>query len=50
MPLSALAKGTPYLAEYLSLLARKGMLDAVKVGRVWKSTKETINAYIKSVK
>lgn len=50
LPLSALAKDTPYSAEYLSLLARKGMLDAVKVGRVWKSTKETINAYIRSVK
>lgn len=45
--LSELAKGTPYSAEYLSLQARKGVLDAVKVGRVWMSTKKTIETYIK---
>jgi len=46
VPLATLAKGTPYSAEYLSLLARKGMLDAVKVGRVWNSTKSTISSYV----
>ena len=46
LPLTELAKGTPYSAEYLSLLARKGSLDAVKDGRIWKSTKETITSYI----
>ncbi len=45
--LSELARGTPYSAEYLSLQARKGVLDAVKVGRVWMSTKKTIETYIK---
>lgn len=45
--LSELAKGTPYSAEYLSLQARKGVLDAVKVGRVWMSTKKTIGTYIR---
>jgi len=45
LPLSQLAKGTPYSAEYLGLLARKGALDAVKVGRVWKSTRRTVEAY-----
>jgi Fic family protein len=50
LPLSVLAKGTPYSAEYLSLLARKGTLDAVKVGRVWKSTKSTIKTYIENHK
>jgi Fic family protein len=44
--LSELAKGTPYSAEYLSLQARKGVLDAVKVGRIWMSTKKTIETYI----
>ena len=46
MPLGELAEGTPYSAEYLSLLARKGALDAVKVGRIWMSTKKTIDTYI----
>lgn len=50
LPLIELAKGTPYSAEYLSLLARKGSLDAVKDGRVWKSTKETIAFYIEQHK
>jgi Fic family protein len=47
MPLLALAKGTPYSAEYLSLQARKGVLDAIKVGRVWMSTRKTIRAYMR---
>lgn len=46
-PLNDLAKKTPYSAEYLSLQARKGILDAVKVGRVWMSTEKTIANYIK---
>lgn len=46
LPLKELTKGTPYSAEYLSLLARKGMLDAVREGRVWKSTRKTIQTYI----
>jgi len=46
-PLSELAQQTPYSAEYLSLQARRGVLDAVKVGRVWMSTKKTIRKYIK---
>ena len=46
MTLGKLAKDTPYSAEYLSLLARRGLLDAVKVGRVWMSTKKTIDTYI----
>lgn len=46
-PLSELARQTPYSAEYLSLQARRGVLDAVKVGRVWMSTKKTIRKYIK---
>lgn len=50
LPLTELAKGTPYSAEYLSLLARKGSLDAVKDGRVWKTTKETIASYIEQHK
>jgi Fic family protein len=47
LPLSVLAKSTPYSAEYLSLQARKGVLDAVKAGRVWMGTKRTIKAYMR---
>jgi Fic family protein len=50
LTLNELARGTPYSAEYLSLLARKGALDAVKVGRVWKTTKETIKSYVEQHK
>ena len=46
IPLSEAAKRTPYSAEYLSLLARKGMLDAIKVGRVWMTTKKNIKRYV----
>lgn len=45
--LAALARHCPYSAEYLSLQARKGVLDAVKVGRVWMSTQRAISAYVK---
>jgi len=37
-----------YTAEYLSLLARRGLLDAVKVGRVWMTTRSTIKRYIEA--
>ena len=35
----------PYGQEYLSLLARKGKLDAYKEGRNWLSTQDSIKAY-----
>lgn len=50
LPLAKLAKNTPYSAEYLSLLARKGRIDAIKEGKTWKSTKKIISAYIKEQK
>lgn len=50
IPLSEAAKGTTYSAEYLSLLARRGMLDAVKVGRVWMTTRSTVKRYLSSVR
>lgn len=43
--LSEAAKGTPYSQEYLSLLARKGQLDAVKIGRNWHTTHAAVAAY-----
>ena len=39
------ADGTPYSQEYLSLLVRKGKLDARKFGRNWYTTKTAVAAY-----
>lgn len=46
MPLAILSRKTPYSQEYLSLRARQGKLDAVKIGRVWHSTKRAIREYM----
>lgn len=35
----------PYGQEYLSLLARKGRIDAYKEGRVWLTTKSAVKSY-----
>ncbi|MFA4819809.1 MAG: Fic family protein [Candidatus Aenigmatarchaeota archaeon] len=43
-------KGTPYTQEYLSLLARKGNLDAIKLSRNWVTTRKAVENYIKNVK
>jgi Fic family protein len=50
LPLKELAKKTPYSQEYLSLLARRGIISAVKIGGIWNSTREEIKNYLKSVK
>lgn len=50
VPLSVLALGTPYSAEYLGLLARRGLIDAYKEGRNWVSNKKAIDEYINSQK
>lgn len=47
LPLRELAKGSPYTQEYLSLRARQGILDAVKMGRSWHSSKRALDEYIK---
>lgn len=49
MKLSEAAKTTPYTKEYLSLLARKGKIAAVKIGKNWKITPEAIEVYLKSL-
>lgn len=49
LPLSILAKETPYSQEYLSLLARKGVLPATKINNIWYSNKEEIDKHIKRV-
>lgn len=50
LPLSTLSKETPYSQEYLSLLARKGRLSAVKIDGVWNSSREKVRKYLESIK
>jgi excisionase family DNA binding protein len=45
LTLKEAAKNSPYSQEYLSLLARKGQIAAVKVGRNWKITKNSLEEY-----
>lgn len=45
--LSRIAVETPYSQEYLSLLARRGKIEAVKKGRNWYSNLEAINEYLR---
>ncbi len=46
LPLKELARETPYSQEYLSLRARQGFLDSVKMGRVWYSSKRAVGKYV----
>jgi len=50
MSLKELARGSPYSQEYLSLRARQGILDAVKIGKTWHSTRSAMEAYLKGRK
>lgn len=45
--LNQLSKGTKFSSKYLNLLARKGKLEAHKEGRVWFSSKEALERYLK---
>lgn len=49
-PISDIVKepSIPYGQEYVSLLARKGQIDAYKEGRVWFTSKDAIKKYLKS--
>lgn len=38
---------SPYSAEYLNLLARKGKIHAQKIGRDWLITKSDLFSYIR---
>ncbi|MEW5989459.1 MAG: Fic family protein [Chloroflexota bacterium] len=49
IPLREAAAGTPYSQEYLSLLARRGRLEAIKRGRLWYTTRQAVAAYLNSV-
>ena len=48
--LAEAAKLTPYSQEYLSLLARKGRLPALKRGRAWVTTRKDVEEYLASVR
>ena len=50
IPLRELASVTPYSQEYLSLRARQGKFDAVKIEDVWYSSKRALKEYIHSMK
>ncbi len=49
LSLSEAAKLTPYTQEYLSLLARRRRIAAVKVGRTWMITEREILRYLREV-
>ena len=48
--LSELSKKSDYSQEYLSLRARQGKLDAVKIDNIWYSSKRALKDYQKNVK
>lgn len=45
VPLAYLAKTSPYSQEYLSLRARQGVLDAIRIGNVWHSSRRALEEY-----
>ncbi len=47
IPLKDAAQYCDYSAEYLSLLARKGKLSAVKLNRNWVTTREAVEEYVR---
>jgi Fic family protein len=47
IPLKELAQRSPYSQEYLSLRARQGKLDAVKLEHTWHSSMRALKKYIK---
>jgi Fic family protein len=49
LTLAEASKMTPYSQEYLSLLARKGVLGASKRGRNWVVSKQELDRYLESV-
>ena len=49
IPLREAAALTPYSQEYLSLLARRGRLEAIKRNRAWHTTRRALSDYLRSV-
>ncbi len=50
IPLKELAEHSPYSQEYLSLRARQGKLDAVKLETAWYSSTRALQEYLKTIK
>ncbi len=46
LSMSEASQFTPYSAEYLSLLARKGKLPAKKIGKTWFTTRASLDEYM----
>ncbi len=46
--LAEAAEHSPYSQEYLSLLARRGILPAVKFGRNWMTTLDAVKEYVEA--
>jgi len=49
IPLKELTRHSPYSQEYLSLRARQGKLDAVKLEQTWYSSMRALKEYIKKI-
>jgi len=49
VPLAEIIEYSPYSQEYLSLRARQGKLDAVKMENVWYTSKRALKEYIKRI-
>lgn len=49
IPLSEIAKYSSYSQEYLSLRARQGKLDSVKIDNVWHSSKKALKDYLSEI-
>lgn len=47
VPIVKVAVQTPYSAEYLSLLARRGKIPAIKLSRDWLTTHQAVSLYVK---
>jgi len=47
--LAEATKHCKHSQEYLSLLARKGKLEAIKIGRNWKTTRKALKEYLRKV-
>ena len=50
IPLKEIAEFSAYSQEYLSLRARQGKLDAVKIENIWYSSKRALKEYMKIIK
>jgi len=50
IPLKEMAKYAPYSQEYLSLRARQGELDAIKIENRWYSSNRSLKSYLKKVR